>query len=86
VKRETTEIQNITLAIPKSLLRKAKLLAVERNTSISGLLAEFLREIVNRSDAYSRARDQALADLKNPPDLGTFGKITWTREELHERH
>jgi predicted nucleic acid-binding protein len=37
-------------------------------------------------DAYDRARERALEDLKNPRDLGTFGKINWTRDELHERH
>lgn len=37
-------------------------------------------------DSYARARDLALEDLKHPFDLGTFGKITWTRDELHERH
>ncbi len=85
MKNAAAETQNVTLALPKSLLRKVKLLAVERNTSISALLTGFLREIVDRSQTYARAREQALQDLKKPPDLGTYGKITWTREELHER-
>lgn len=37
-------------------------------------------------DAYARAREWALEDLRHPLDLSTFGKITWTRDELHERH
>jgi predicted nucleic acid-binding protein len=37
-------------------------------------------------EAYGRARDRALESLKHPFNLGTFGKITWTRDELHERH
>jgi hypothetical protein len=36
-------------------------------------------------DAYARARELALEDLKHPLNLGTFGKITWTRDELHQR-
>jgi len=35
---------------------------------------------------YERARRRALRDLRRPRDLGTGGKITWTRDELHERH
>jgi hypothetical protein len=79
------ESQNVTLALPKSLLRKVKLLAVERNTSISGLLTEFLREIVDSSDAYERAYARWREDIKHLRDLGLNGKIPWTRDELHER-
>ncbi len=79
------ETQNVTLALPKKLLRKVKLLAVERNTSISGLLTEYIRQLVERDDAYEQAQRQAMEDLKHPLNLGTQGKITWTRDELHER-
>lgn len=78
------EIQNVTLALPKWLLRKVKHLAVERDKSISRLLAETLEEMVARSDAYDTAKERARRLLKNPPDLGTFER-TWTRDELHER-
>ena len=80
-----SDTQNITLALPKWLLRKVKHLAVEREKSVSRMLAETLEELVTRNDAYSEARRRALYDLEHPRDLGTFGKITWTRDELHER-
>jgi hypothetical protein len=38
--------QNVTPAIPKDILRKAKILAVKRNTSQSGLLTQTLAELV----------------------------------------
>lgn len=78
------ETQNITLALPKWLLRKVKHLAVEREKSISGLLAEALAEMVARAEAYDEARERARRLLRNPPDLGAFGHA-WTRDELHER-
>jgi hypothetical protein len=78
------EIQNITLALPKWLLRKVKHLAVEREKSISRLLTETLEEMVARNDAYETAKERARRLLKNPPDLGTFDR-NWTRDELHER-
>jgi predicted transcriptional regulator len=83
--RDSVEIQNITLALPKRLLRKVKHLAVEREKSVSRLLTETLEELVARKDAYEEARRRALHDLEHPRSLGTFGKITWTRDELHER-
>jgi hypothetical protein len=77
--------QNVTLALPKDILRKAKILAVQRNTSLSGLLTQTLVEIVSRQDEYDQARQRSLAVLKSGFDLGTQGKISWKREELHER-
>jgi hypothetical protein len=79
------ETQNVTLAIPKPILRKAKLIAVERQISLSGLLTQLIADLVERSDQYAEARQRHLAWLEHGADLGTHGVITWTREELHER-
>ena len=80
---ETT--QNVTLAIPKDVLRKAKILAVQKNTSLSGLLTQTLADLVSHQEAYEQARLRNLALLERELDLGTQGKITWKRDELHER-
>ncbi|RPI33070.1 MAG: CopG family transcriptional regulator [Chloroflexota bacterium] len=80
---ETT--QNVTLAIPKDILRKAKILAVQKNTSLSGLLTQTLTDLVVNQEAYEQARQRNLALLDRGFDLGTHGKITWKRDELHER-
>ncbi len=85
-KSSETETRNITLALPKDLLRKVKLLAVERDMSVSRLLAETLEELVKRDDAYERAYARWREDMRHLRSLGTNGKITWTRDELHERH
>ena len=79
------EKQNVTLSLPKETLRKARLLAVERNTSLSSLLVEAIEEIVAKADAYELAKEQHLALLKEGYNLGTYGNITWSREESHER-
>ena len=77
--------QNVTLSIPKDVLRKAKILAVQKNTSLSGLLTQTLTEIVSRQDNYDQARQRNLAILRKGFDLGTLGEASWKREELHER-
>jgi predicted transcriptional regulator len=79
------ETRNITLALPKELLYKVKRVALERRTSVSGLLAQALAEIVAREDSYASARQRHLAWLEHGADLGTGGKIGWQREDLHER-
>ncbi len=83
VKKAAT--QNVTLSLPKSVLRKAKVLAAQRETSISALLTQALEDLVNRDDAYRGACAQALEELDRGFAMGTQGCVTWTRDELHER-
>ena len=75
--------QNITLAIEKPVLKEARKLAVQRGSSISGLLAEELRKMVKREAAYTQAKAKALAHLDAPFHLG--GKRMADRRELHAR-
>ncbi len=78
-------MQNITLSLPKETLRKVKMIAVQRETSVSGLLTQLLGELVAREDGYHQARTQHLEWLEHGVDLGTGGEIHWQREDLHER-
>jgi len=75
--------QNITVRLDRSTLRKAKILAAKRNTSISGLLAEQIEALVGEDDAYEQAQRRALALLDHGLRLG--GRIESTRDEWHER-
>jgi hypothetical protein len=74
---------NITLKLDASLLREARILAAEEDTSISAMLAARLEQIVRERKAYRRAHKRALARLREGMDL------RWTppnsRDELHER-
>jgi hypothetical protein len=77
--------QNITLRLNRRTLRKAKILAARRNTSISGLLAGQIEALVGEDDAYERARRRALALLDQGFHLG--GRIVSTRDQgSHEEH
>jgi hypothetical protein len=75
--------QNITLAIDRQLLKRARALAAQRGTSISGLLAAELEKLVNNDSEYQQARTRALARLASGFHLGG-GKMP-SREELHDR-
>jgi hypothetical protein len=79
------ERQNITLSIPKDLLKKAKIIAVKNDTSLSGLLSNYLARITNEEEAYQVAQSRHRRLLKKGFDFGLEGKIPWKREELHER-
>ena len=75
--------QNITLSIEKELLKKGKLIAARKDTSISKMLADLLEGLVEKEDRYQAAKRNALEILEKGYHLG--GRISWTRDELHER-
>ena len=79
------ETQNITLSIPKEVLLKVKLLAVKRQTSVSGLLTQTLARLVEQEDAYAHARQRHLQWLEKAADLGTDGQVLTQRDDLYER-
>jgi hypothetical protein len=79
------ERQNVTLSLPKETLRKAKILAAERQTSLSALLTETLEKIVAKSDRYEIAKQRQLALMERGFDFGLDETKTWTRDDLHER-
>jgi hypothetical protein len=74
--------QNVTVSLSPETLRKARVLAVKRSTSISGLLAEQIETLTGEDEAYERAKRSALALLKKGFHLG--GRPA-SRDELHER-
>lgn len=79
------DTQNVTLAIPKEVLHKAKEIAVARRTSLSGLLTQLILDEVQHEVLYQNACDRQLALLERGLDFGTGGVADWTREDLHER-
>jgi plasmid stability protein len=79
--------KNVTLSLPEPLLRKFRIYAATHDKSMTSLMTEAIRKMVEpaHDKAYEEAKQRLLARLENPPDLGTHGKITWTRDEIHER-
>ena len=75
--------QNVTITLSRELLKKAKILAARRGTSISGLLAQEIESLVANEEAYEHAERQALALLEKGFHLG--GVIRVGRNELHEQ-
>ena len=77
-------MSNLTLAIDKQLLKKARHLALERDTTVNAMVRNFLEKEISQSESMMEVLAQSLEDhfKKNSISLGS---ITWTREELHER-
>jgi hypothetical protein len=79
------ENQNITLSVPRAVLRRVKRLAADRDTSVSALMTEALARLSDDDRRYAAAKKRALAAMTSARSLGTRGRRTWTRDGLHER-
>ena len=77
--------QNITLSLPRELLKRLKRFAADRKTSIFLLISEALARLADEDKRYSAARKRAMRALRSARSLGTGGRDTWSRDELHER-
>jgi len=62
--------QNLTLKLPADTVRKAKIVAAERGTSISALVAAKIEELVGEDAKYQAAKRRALEWLKQGWHLG----------------
>jgi len=75
--------QNLTVSLSVQTIQKAKVLAAQRSTSISRLLAEQIETLVGENDAYERAAASAIARMERGLHLG--GGLMANRDALHER-
>jgi len=75
--------QNITIAVDKETVRKAKVLAAERGSSVSRVLSDEIERLVGDRDRYQAAKTEAIAELRRGYRLG--GGPLPRRDELHER-
>jgi hypothetical protein len=79
------ERQNVTLSLPKRLLKKAKVTAAQQEKSLSELMREALEQRINQSGEYDKAKKRHLRLLERGFDLGSRGELAFSREELHDR-
>ena len=74
---------NLTITVDADVLRKARIRALQDDTSVNALLRDCLEDYVDEGDRAARAvagvkRLMAAAELH-------WGSKTWSREELYER-
>jgi predicted transcriptional regulator len=77
---------NVTLSIEDELVKKARKIAVERDTTLSAMIREYLEQIASEDAAFGRQRRERDALEQTFRDLEfRVGKRTWKREDLYER-
>ncbi|MBN2356932.1 hypothetical protein JXO59_12525 [candidate division KSB1 bacterium] len=76
--------KNLTMAIDEALLKKARKIAIDRDTTLTGLIRKYLQNLVEQEEKSKAAGIQELFDLFERSEA-VVGEKTWTRDDLHER-
>jgi serine/threonine protein kinase HipA of HipAB toxin-antitoxin module len=76
--------RNLTMAIDEDLLKKARKIAVEKNTTLTGLIRDHLNNLVEQEKKGKKEIISELTDLFDR-SKAVVGEKTWCREDLYER-
>lgn len=77
---------NITLSLPHELVKRVRKIAVDRDTTRTGMIRDCLTEIARLDSGVGRKRREREA-LERSFERFQFpvGKKTWKRQDLYER-
>lgn len=70
--------------MPAELVRRAKVLAAQRDMSVSSLVTRLLQQLVGEVADYDEVADLERRMMTGECGL-RVGPITWSRDDLHQR-
>jgi Family of unknown function (DUF6364) len=73
---------NLTIQLDEDVIRRARIVAAKRGTSVSALVARELDGLVEQDARYEEARGRA-EELMRAATLR--GGRSWRRDEVHDR-
>lgn len=75
---------NITLAVDEKVIKKVRKIAIEKNTTLTAMVRDFLTSVADQEDMERRrVLNQMNASFKKYSR--DMGPRTWTRDSLYER-
>jgi len=77
---------NVTLSLNDELVKKVRKIAVDRDTTLTGLVREYLENLAVESAASGRhRREREALDRSFEQFQIKVGKRTWSRADLYAR-
>ena len=75
---------NITLSVDEEIIKKVRKIAIDKNTTLTGMVRDFLTSVANR-DLHEK--EEAVLHLRASFKALSrdMGRRKWTRETLYER-
>ena len=77
--------RNLTINLPELLIRQLRVYAAVKNQSMTTVVKAAIEQTVAEDSDAKKAAERLINRLRNAPDRGIGGKITWTRDELYDR-
>ena len=77
---------NITLSLDEKLVKELRKIAIDRDTTLTGMVRDYLEKVAAENAATGKKRRQREA-LERSFESFRFniGGRTWTRADLHDR-
>ena len=77
---------NITLTLDDKLVKEVRKIAVDRDTTLTGLIREYLEKLAaEKASSGKKKRELEALQRTFRESHFSMGKKTWTRADLHER-
>lgn len=76
-------MRNITVSVADDVYRRARVLAAERDTSVSALVADFLRDLGDSKSEFDRLLALQREVMNEIEEFSGADRLS--REELHDR-
>lgn len=75
---------NITLSVDDEIIKKVRKIAIEKNTTLTAMVREFLTSVATRD---AREKKEAVRRLQKSFKTKSrdMGQRKWSREDLHAR-
>mgnify|MGYP006304781665 CR=1 FL=1 len=72
---------NITMTLDDGLIKRVKKIAVEKGTSLTGMIRGYLMDIARKDEQRTEEIIAELSELMNSNNT-EVGPISWTRDQL----
>jgi hypothetical protein len=76
-------VKNITVSVPDDVYRVARIRAAERGSSVSGLVAAYLRSLSKDDPEYTRLEEQERRVLREIRRFRASDRLD--RDQVHDR-
>ena len=77
-------MSNITLSVDDEVIKKVRKIAIDKNTTLTQMVREFLVSVAERDETGKNQAVMALESSFNELSRD-MGQRAWKREELYER-
>ena len=77
---------NVTLSLDEKLIKKVRKIAVDRDTTLAGMVRDYLEKVAVEEAASGRKRREREALERSFANFRfRVGERTWSRADLHAR-